>query len=291
MTARKNNFDPQDYRWGADLEGVMAGSVVIDPEWQPFGYTGEFHPLGPGHRYIQGRAYSNGVYRQCVERPDGNWDDCMIVREPAPGGLMILQQRLVVPAVAARLANANGVVLMGNDGNPIPFTSSVPTKEIPVYVPRVANARKPVGAGYDLKMFVAEIENEDLRDLMTDLSDFFTDLFGHWYVGEKAQYGVAYPYFYSGNVEYFPAFFRTSGIIELQYQWIAKRSPFTSKPIFEQFTRKMAAIFGQSAGSNITGRPVFQMAVLLDPEALRNFKDAMAWFLQVALKNSDEVPS
>lgn len=256
-------YDIGDFRWGFEMLEMMSGAFPESTdEWKREGLTGEYHPLGAGRRFIQGRAYSNGVYRQLVERPDGFWDDAVFIRTSTE--ITMLSSRIVNSNKAAHVAHHYGVTLLDACGQPVPFTEL--KESDPIYVPTIPQrASRPACSGkYTMSMFLDEMGDTVVHRVAAAIMVGLGEEYGQWQIGETVSLVQAYPHFKnSKGVEFWPFVLRSDGEIEIPFQWILKREPFTSDPqAVEQLGNAIRALVGWRALWRYTGRPRFSLALL-----------------------------
>lgn len=85
---------------------------------------------------------------------------------------------------------------------------------------------------------------------------------------------------YNGNC-YVPIVIWTYGKLEVQFQQIKERPPFTDEAKRREFLNRLNSIPGVSIPANSLGvRPPVPLSALTDGAALDRFLDALGWFIQ-----------
>lgn len=271
-----------DYNWGWQLaSGTMAEAVHAEFFGVRLATTGMHHPFGAGHTCINGTVWTwPGVlhleaFRQVV-RVDGVWHDCLMIRDLS--GIQVMEDRIVSEDRAVHVAQHYGIEVVKN-GCPVPQRDGHPVQHKP-YTPQL---RKQVGRSFDLAAFRAEFVSKFpqdaglLDDLVREMQVYYELAFS-----ETAQAGVMSPCAYPQGVIQWPISIYTDGTIEVPWQWIKRKAPWSG---FRELYATLVVQFGflgKNVMLNPNGRPRVPFSVLRDPAAFAKLVEALHWFFEAA---------
>lgn len=273
-------FDINDFGWSWQLQNsMMFDAVPIDVDWQRTGTTGSKHELGPGHVFIIAQVYSNGTFRQLVDK-DGVWWDCLMIRDDL--GVRVLEKRIVNSAKVAHVAASYGITLQWADGTPVPFDGSEKVHKTPAPIKPV-EGHKVVGKEYDLAAFEQELA-EKYPTCASAVSALLTALSKRWafWIGEAADKATVYPYFIHNRQEYWPIYIYTTGKVAIPFTYIKNRPPWNDPALLQKFFD----LLPDHCCDKPEGKPSFLIGSLEDEEFLHRLLVAIDFFMDTTLEVS-----
>lgn len=99
--------------------------------------------------------------------------------------------------------------------------------------------------------------------------------------GKGAKWGSFFPMFDLGDQSHFTFSAWTYKTIEIQFQNLKNRQPFSSKAMRERLLEKLNAIDGISIPADAIGRrPSIPLEVLAKEDSVKRFLDVMDWYLR-----------
>lgn len=161
---------------------------------------------------------------------------------------------------------------------------------VPRLVGQTAEARSRKSGGganpsrsWDEPSFLQELERQrgaELRALVERIMRWCGEqgLESDW--GSGAKMGSFYPTWRAGDEWYAPFALWTYGRVETQFQYLRRRPPFDDPGTLDELRRRFNELPGVSIGEEeVTGRPSFDMEVLIEPESLEAFYGIVEWML------------
>jgi hypothetical protein len=101
--------------------------------------------------------------------------------------------------------------------------------------------------------------------------------------GSASKEGTVFPCLDIGGESYWPYRLRSSGVIEFQFYWMARRTPFDAEDVRHQFRLKLNEIEGVDFGPRaVSKQPSIPVALLGDADRRKLFDAAIEWFFETA---------
>lgn len=144
---------------------------------------------------------------------------------------------------------------------------------------------------WDESLFLEEIDKRhgaQLRTLAKDLIDWSKTWADFPRFGEDTQKANYFPYLDDKNKNTCPfSIYATTGKIEIQFKRLVKLAAFEDEKRRLELLSKLNQIEGVDIPENKAknGKPPIRMALLLNPQSLRKFEEAIEWAIQKILKD------
>lgn len=120
-------------------------------------------------------------------------------------------------------------------------------------------------------------ESEVARKILERSKDKFSRI----WLGEGKYEGSFVPVLEHNGISYYLIAVRTSGKVEIQFQWMKIKPPYDNESKRIELLDKLNQIPGVSIPiESITRRPNIPLSVLKEPAILKQFLDVLDWAVQ-----------